>query len=148
MSEPLRSPGQLPPSEDAAPVLPSAHHASRTSSGRGGADSDPTTPFVATVRSRPGVIRVGDHAAPTITVRVQMPEVWDTVRLEVPPQEPVLSVKVRALEALYPAGDFHEDFVLKLRGFEVLDENASVGDVGAVDGSIFLLTHRRRRPVR
>ena len=105
-------------------------------------------PFTANLRSRPGVLRIGDPAVPTITLRVQMPEVWDTVRLEVPPDEPVLSLKVRALEALYPDGDFHEDFVLKLRGFEVLDENASVGDVGAVDGSIFLLTHRRRRPVR
>ena len=48
----------------------------------------------------------------------------------------------------YPGGELHEDFVLKLRGWEVLDESASLADVGAVDGSIFLLTHRRRRPVR
>jgi len=30
----------------------------------------------------------------------------------------------------------------------VLDERRSVAEVGARDGSIFLLTHRRRRPVR
>ena len=133
MSEPsFRAPGLRPPGggERHAP------------------DNDPNTPFVATVRSRPGVIRIGDAATPTITVRVQMPEVWDTVRCEVPASEPTLSLKVRALEALYPDGDFHEDFVLKLRGFEVLDENASLAAVGAVDGSILLLTHRRRRPVR
>ena len=36
----------------------------------------------------------------------------------------------------------------KLRGWEVLDEGASLADAGATDGSIFLLTHRRRRPVK
>ena len=107
-----------------------------------------STPFVATLRSRPGAIRLGAPGEPTITVRVQMPEVWDVVRVEVPPTEPVLSVKVRALQALYPEAKVHEDFVLKLRGFEVLDENASVAETGAIDGSTFLITHRLRRPVK
>lgn len=106
-------------------------------------------PFTATLRTRPGAdIRLGLPDAATITIRVQVPEVWDAVRVETPPSEPVLSVKARALAALLPDADFHDDFVMKLSGFEVLDENASVGDTGAVDGSIFLLTHRRRRPVR
>jgi hypothetical protein len=30
----------------------------------------------------------------------------------------------------------------------VLNESDTLATVGAVDGSIFLLTHRRRRPVR
>ena len=110
--------------------------------------SDPSTPFVAQIRSRPDILRLGAEDQPTITVRVQMAEVWDVVRVEVPATEPVLSVKVAALEALYPQADFHDDFVMKLRGWEVLDENASIADAGATDGSIFLLTHRRRRPVR
>jgi hypothetical protein len=41
-----------------------------------------------------------------------------------------------------------EDYVLKLNGWEVLDESASLAATGAVDGSIFLVTGRRRRPVR
>jgi hypothetical protein len=114
----------------------------------GAPDSDPTTPFVATLRARPEVIRLGQPGEPTITVRVQMPEVWDTVRVEVPPREPVRAVKVRALEVLDPEAEFHEELVLKFRGFEVLDESASVAETGAVDGSIYLLTYRRRRPVR
>jgi hypothetical protein len=105
-------------------------------------------PFVTTLRTRPETIRLGDGGADTLTLRVQMPEVWDTVRIEVPSGEPVLSVKVAALRALYPDGEFHDDFVLKRNGFEVLDETASLRDAGAVDGTIFLLTHRRRRPVR
>ena len=43
--------------------------------------TSPTTPFVAQLRSRPGVLRVGAAGEPTITVRVQMPEVWDVVRV-------------------------------------------------------------------
>ncbi len=106
-------------------------------------------PFTAGLRSRPGtIVRLGDAGAPVITLRVQIPEVWDAVRVETPAAEPVLSVKVRALDALFPNAEFHEDFVMKLNGFEVLDENASVAEAGAVDGSIFLLTHRRRRAVR
>jgi hypothetical protein len=108
------------------------------------------TPFVASLRSRPGVIRLGDPSRPHITVRVEMPEVWDTVRIEVPTDSPISVVKERALSELYPnansAGD--ADFVLKLNGYEVLDEDASIAQTGAVDGSTFLLTFRRRRPVR
>lgn len=104
-------------------------------------------PFVSSLRVRPSTIRLGE-GADTITLRVQMPEVWDTVRIDAPASEPVLSVKVAALRALFPDGEFHEDFVLKRNGFEVLDETASLRETGAVDGTIFLVTHRRRRPVR
>lgn len=107
-------------------------------------------PFVAHLRARPGTIVLGDPAAagPRWTLRVEVPEAWDTVRVSAPPSEPLLSLKVMALAALMPDADFHEDFVLKLRGGEVFDEHASLADVGAIDGSIFLLTSRRRRPVR
>ncbi len=103
-------------------------------------------PFVSQLRARAeGIVIDGPDA---ITVRVQVPEVWDVVRVTLPRAEPVLALKVRALDVLVPDADFHDEFVLKLGGAEVLYEDASVGDVGAVDGSIFLLTHRRRRPVR
>lgn len=109
---------------------------------------DGRAPFVTTIRARPTTIRIGEDGAARITVRVQMPEVWDTVRVELPAHEPVRTLKARALEALYPDGDVHEDFVVKYQGFEVLDEEAPISAVGARDGSIFLVTHRRRRPVR
>jgi len=86
------------------------------------------TPFVAQLRARPEAIRLGTAGDPVITVRVQVPEVWDTVRIDAPPDTSVL--------------------VLKLRGFEVLDEAASLSAAGAVNGSTFLVTFRRRRPVR
>jgi hypothetical protein len=106
-------------------------------------------PFVTTLRARPGELRLGaDDAAPRWTVRVQVAEVWDAVRVSAPAAEPVLAVKVAALEALLPDAAYHDDYVLKLGGVEVLDENAPLADAGARDGSIFLLTHRRRRPIR
>ena len=107
-----------------------------------------STPFVADLRSRRSTIRLAPEGAQAITIRVEMPEVWDVVRIVVAPTEPVIAVKTRALEALFPEAEMHQDFVLKLAGWDVLDEGASLADVGVADGSILLLTHRRRRPVR
>jgi hypothetical protein len=107
-----------------------------------------TTPFVTTLRSRPSTIQLAPAGAQSITIRVEMPEVWDVVAVVVAPSEPVLAVKQRALDALFPEAQLHTDFVVKLRGWEILDENVSLADAGVVDGSILLVTHRRRRPVR
>jgi hypothetical protein len=107
-----------------------------------------SSPFVTQLRSRPSTIHLAPEGVDAITIRVQMPEVWDVIAIVVAPTEPVLAVKVRALEALFPEAQLHQDFVLKLRGWEILDEAASLADAGVIDGSILLLTHRRRRPVR
>ena len=107
-----------------------------------------SAPFVTGLRSRASTIHLAQEGVDAITIRVEMPEVWDTVAIVVAPSEPVLAVKVRALEALFPEAQLHADFVVKLRGWEILDEAASLADAGVVDGSILLLTHRRRRPVR
>ena len=107
-----------------------------------------TSPLVNQFRSRPGVVRIGTDGQPRISLRVQVPEVWDVVRIETPASEPVATVKTQALAALYPEAESSDAFVMKLNGFEVLDESVSVADSGATSGSTFLLTHRRRRPVR
>ena len=107
-----------------------------------------SAPFVAQLRVRPGVVRLGADGQQRITLRVQVPEVWDAVRVETPSSEPVLNVKANALAALYPDAQSVDEFVLKLNGYEVLDESVSVAQTGAKDGSTFLLTYRRRRPVR
>jgi len=107
-----------------------------------------TQPFVAQLRARTGTLRLIPQGSRGITIRVEMPEVWDTVRLIVSPREPVLTVKVRSLEALFPEAELHNDFVLKFRGWEILDEASPLADLGIEDGAILLLTHRRRRPVR
>jgi hypothetical protein len=107
-----------------------------------------TTPFVSQLRARADTLQLASGSEPTIMVRVEMLENWDTVKAAVSPNASAMSLKVAALQALFPSNETEDAFVLKLRGFEVLDENASLTELGAVNGSIFLLTHRRRQPVR
>jgi hypothetical protein len=111
----------------------------------------PTTPFVSQLRTRGAPIMLApDGATGTITIRVEMPEVWvwDVRAIVTAPTEPVVAVKQRALAELFPQAASHEDFIVKLRGWEILDEHATLGDAGVQNGSILLLTHRKRRPVR
>jgi len=117
-------------------------------SGGSGAAENVQEPFVATLRSQPTAIRLGTDGEPRLTLRVQMPEVWDVVRIEAPATTPVRMVKQRALDVLYPDFGDSDAFVMKLNGIEVRNEDATIADAGAKDGSIFLLTFRRRRPVR
>ena len=103
-------------------------------------------PFVASLRARPDTIRVGDGG--DWMVRVQVPEVWDVVRLETAPTALVREVKEHALAALLPDGGHPGELVTKLNGIEVLDEEMSLADAGVLNGSTLLLTYRRRRPIR
>lgn len=108
-----------------------------------------TVPFVSSLRARAGVIVVGEAGGDNMLhLRVEIPEVWDVVRLDAQPTEPVRAIKVNALNALCPKTLFPDDYVVKLGGREVLDESVSVADAGARNGSTFLITHRHRRPVR
>ncbi|MDQ2932001.1 MAG: hypothetical protein M3Y05_14455 [Gemmatimonadota bacterium] len=106
-----------------------------------------TAPFVSTLRTSGSAIPVGALGASPITIRVEVPERWDVALLSASPASSVSDVKRAALDEVSPDDDA-ADYVIKLRGFEVLDENVSLENAGARDGSIFLLTHRRRRPVR
>lgn len=103
-------------------------------------------PFVASLRARPNTLRVaggGDWM-----VRVQALEVWDTVRLETSPSATVREVKEQALAALMPDAAHPGEFMTKLNGAEVLDENMSLADAGVLNGSTLLVHYRRRQPVR
>jgi hypothetical protein len=73
---------------------------------------------------------------------------WDMIRIQLPPTTTVRTVKDLAIGALMPETGHPDELVVKLNGFEVLDEDAPLSDIGAMDGSTLLLTHRRRRPVR
>lgn len=112
-----------------------------------------TIPFVSTLRARSESVRLGGGGegvgpdSDVINVRVEIPEIWDVLRIVTPPTESVLAVKVAALAVLDPRGD-QRDYVMKLRGFEILDERHSLAEAGAREGSTFLLTYRRRRPVK
>ena len=105
-------------------------------------------PFVTALRSRAGIVRLGGEGGARLTVRVELPEQWDTIAFDVPSTLPALDLKREALAQFGLPAAWPEDFVMKLRGIDVLDERASLMAGGARDGSTYLLTHRRRRPVR
>ena len=89
-------------------------------------------PFVTALRSRPGIIRVGDGAA-RMTVRVQLEERWETLAFDTASESPVLALKHAALAHFGQADVPAEDFVLKLRGVEILDEQESLASATARD---------------
>ena len=99
------------------------------------------------LRARPEPIRLSGTGAP-ITVRVEVPEVWDTVRLDVTADLSLVELKRAALSELMPDATNLEEFVIKFRGFMVFDEHVTLAEVGASDGSTFLVTSRRRNPVK
>jgi hypothetical protein len=105
-----------------------------------------TVPFVTTLRARPDAIVLGaGHGA--LSLRVEMPERWDVVRITAQPADTVLAVKIAALAALNPGAD-HRRWVMKLRGKEITAESETLLESTARSGSTFLITLRRRRPVR
>lgn len=106
-----------------------------------------SAPFVTTLRARRSTIRIAPEGAPAITIRVEMPEVWDVVRIVVSPAQPVTDVKKAALQALRPE-TAPDEVVMKLRGWEILDELSTLAECGVNDGSILVMMFRRRRPVR
>jgi hypothetical protein len=107
-----------------------------------------TVAFVNVLRTRGDAVRISEGKGESVHLRVEVPELWETIRVDAASSAPVLSVKVHALEALGITGTRHDGYVVKLNGFEVLDEKAPLRQVGIVDGSTLLITSRRRRPVR
>ena len=106
-----------------------------------------SAPFATQLRAR-RTIDIAKPGADSITIRVEASDLWETVRVVAAPTTPVAEVKQRVLAALFPNAQFEDDFVLKLHGWEVLNEQESLADAGVVNGGILLLAIRRRRPVR
>jgi hypothetical protein len=105
-------------------------------------------PFVTGLRTNGTVLKLASGDETVLHIRVQVMDLWDSLRIDAPPTESIASVKRAALEALYPHGADPGDLVVRLHGFEILDEAQSLAATGVRDGSILLLVARRRRPVR
>lgn len=103
--------------------------------------------LVGELRSRRAPLQLASGAG-SITIRVQVAEMWDAIRVTAHPDTAISELKQRVVNEFYPGHEYLDDFVLKLRGWEMLDEQQSIKTGGMVDGSIVLLAHRRRRPVR
>jgi len=109
--------------------------------------STPTL-FVQQLRaSRQPIVLAGGSDGAGINFRIEASDLWDTVRVSAPASATVIDVKRAVVQSFFPS-DHVGDFVLKLRGWEILDENASLKDAGIGNGSIILIGYRRRRPVR
>ena len=107
-----------------------------------------TMPFVSELRTSDDVIVLGGGDGNVFHLRVQAAELWDALRVDAPESATVAEVKEAALEKFFPDGVASGDFIVKLRGFEILNESESLGASGVRNGSTLLLTRRRRRPVR
>ena len=81
-------------------------------------------------------------------LRVQLLERWDRIAVDVAAETPVATLKRDSLAAFGLGSAMPADYVVKLRGWEVLGEQGSVAESGARDGSTYLITLRRRRAVR
>ena len=104
--------------------------------------------FVNELRNDGDVIVLGSGEQPILHLRVQAAELWDAIRIDAPASQSVAAVRDAALVAFYPNGAIPAEFIVKLRGFEILDEAESLVASGIRDGSTLLLARRRRRPVK
>jgi hypothetical protein len=93
-------------------------------------------------------VRLAPADAEVLSFRVQASDIWETVRVVASPAAKLSEVKDRLVAEIFPDADLTDDFVLKLHGWEMLDLHSSIADAGVKNGSIILLAHRRRRPVR
>ena len=105
-------------------------------------------PFVTQLRTPAEAITLAPNGAAVITIRVQLLEAWDAVKVVVEPGTPVATVKARALAVLAPDVPDAGDLVTKLGGFEIRDEALSLSAAGVKDGSTLLLHFRRRQPLK
>ncbi|MEO7041720.1 MAG: hypothetical protein ABI035_05615 [Gemmatimonadaceae bacterium] len=105
--------------------------------------------FANSLRARPGVITIGAASSGSVVkFRVEVPSVWDVVRVDASSTDSIRTAKVYALNALVPDALFPDEYSVKLNGAEIFDESVSLVTAGVVDGSTLLVAHRRRRPVR
>lgn len=107
-----------------------------------------STDFVTGLRARPGVVRLSaEGAADTLSIRAQVAEAWEAIRLQVSPETTAGAVRQAALEQLLPGSADASAFDIKYLG-ALVDGKTTMADAGAVNGSMFLIIHHRRRPVR
>jgi hypothetical protein len=105
------------------------------------------TPFVNSLRASGTPFILGSPGNQMLHLRAQVLEAWDAIRIDANPSASVRSLKQLALRELYTDAQHEDEYVVKLHGFEILDEDAPISSTPARNGSTFLITDRRRRPV-
>ena len=107
-----------------------------------------SVPFVNELRTSDDVVTLGNGDADTLHLRVQLAELWEALRVDASASTSVEAVKKAALDRFFPDGEPVADFVVKLRGFEILEETETLAASGFRDGSTLLVSRRRRMPVK
>jgi len=107
-----------------------------------------STAFVGQLRSHRPPLELSPPGPGVLSFRVQGAENWDAIRVSAAAGMSIREVKQRVLAAFNPDYEYADEFVLKFRGWEMLDEGTPIGQSGIVNGSIILLGDRRRRAVR
>jgi hypothetical protein len=87
-----------------------------------------SAPFVTQLRANQPPITIGPGPG-AITFRVEASDVWDAVRVVASPESRVAEVKQKVVATLLP-NHYDSEFVLKLRGWEILDESATLASAG------------------
>jgi hypothetical protein len=104
--------------------------------------------FATQLRARPGVVTLAQPGAAQLwTIRAQVAEAWDAVRLQVSPSTTVDAAKRAALTLLISETEDADAYEVKHRGV-LVDEAATLQDANIPDGATLLVISRRKRPVR
>ena len=87
--------------------------------------------------------------AQRFAVRVMATDVWDQVFLAVEPTTTVAELKRQALsQALKRSNLPLQEYIVKFRGAQVLDESTTLAALGVAPNAAFIVLPARRRPVR
>lgn len=82
-----------------------------------------------------------------LAIRVMVQDAWDQVDITVPAAMSVSELKQKALAMTHTDGT-PDEFAVKFRGAELLDEGQSLTQAGVVPRASLIVVPRRRRPVR
>lgn len=82
-----------------------------------------------------------------LPVRVMVTDVWDAVPIDLAPSTSLADLKREALNRTRVRRD-PDEYVVKFRGAEMLDESATLKSAGIPPNAALIVLPRRRRPVR
>jgi hypothetical protein len=82
-----------------------------------------------------------------LRVRVHVLDVWDEIKLDLPPVTSIGALKQEALDLARVTED-PEKFLVKFRGAEMRDESRTLADEQVPADAALIVMRRRRVPVR
>ena len=86
--------------------------------------------------------------APRFAVRVTVLDAWDQVTLQVGKDTTVAELKREAITRARGVAPVRDDYEVKFRGALVLDEQVTLGALGAEANAPLIVLPARRRPVK